>query len=475
MRKSTYHILDALSRNIFTLLYNYSKTLSAIHFIYLLQMKFRWTHDQTTWTKPLDRLSRPWSAVQDASQVGWTKRGAVGSGEIRRYRPRTAQGGKGGFVAKVVGVDVAQLKPAQRLAVDALARGDAADLTRARYQELTGVSRSQAAYDLAELVEARLLVRVGAGRATRYRLATATESGRRRWTDERIRAELSSFCADRTTWPSAAEFRSAGRSDLYVAASRYGGIGFWAAELGFPRERTTAAAPPSRRRLVLAIAAALVFALGAGAGALALRAHHSTSQQSVARSQGTEAAAAPVSFLADVRSLRRARAAGFAAQAAARTAAASHVALVLRAARGSSWISVRSAAGRLLAERTLAAGAQMRLRGTALWVRLGTAANVDLSTNGSRLHPLPSRAAVVVVTPRGIRVAEWAPAPAPTPPAAPVLVASHNPPPAPPPPPAAPAPLPKPAKTAPPPPPPPATVPERTGAGSSWPTPLPPP
>src|ERR687888_346749 len=101
----------------------------------------------------------------------------------------------------------AELKPAQQAALGALASGDATDLTRARYEELTGVSRSQAAYDLAELVEAGLLVRVGAGRATRYRLAAAGESGRRRWTHERIRTELSSFCADRMTWPSAAEFR----------------------------------------------------------------------------------------------------------------------------------------------------------------------------------------------------------------------------------------------------------------------------
>src|SRR5919198_410792 len=127
----------------------------------------------------------------------------------------------------------AELKPAQQAALGALASGDATDLTRARYEELTGVSRSQAAYDLAELVEAGLLVRVGAGRATRYRLAAAGESGRRRWTDERIRTELSSFCADRMTWPSAAEVRSAGRSDLYVAASRYGGDGVFVGGRGF--------------------------------------------------------------------------------------------------------------------------------------------------------------------------------------------------------------------------------------------------
>ena len=93
--------------------------------------------------------------------------------------------------------EAGQLKPAQQLALGALARIDATDLTRARYQEFTGVSRSQAAYDLAELVEAGLLVRIGAGRATRYHLPPANDSGRRRWTDGRIRTELSAFCSDR--------------------------------------------------------------------------------------------------------------------------------------------------------------------------------------------------------------------------------------------------------------------------------------
>jgi Domain of unknown function (DUF4115) len=355
---------------------------------------------------------------------------------------------------------VAQLKPSQRLALDSLARADAPDLTRARYQELTGVSRSQAAYDLAELVEAGLLVRVGGGRATRYRLPHAGDSGRRRWTDERIRTELASFCADQTTWPSAAEFKAAGRSDLYVAASRYGGIRFWAAELGFPRaERRRATTPLLPRRAALAVAVVLAFALGAGVAALALRAHrHPVAAPAAPKAQSR----APASYLVDVRTLRRARVAGFAAQ---RAAASSRVEAVLRASRGDSWISVRTGAGRLLVERVLAAGSEIRLHGTALRIRLGIAGNVDLATNGSRLHALPARAAIVVVTRRGMRVAEWTPPPA----AAPVLVSRS---PAPPPPPAAPAPLPKPAKPTPPPPPAAATqAPKRSQSG--WPSPLP--
>jgi hypothetical protein len=119
----------------------------------------------------------------------------------------------------------------------------------------------------------------------------------------------------------------------------------------------------------------------------------------------------------------------------------------------------------LLAERTLAAGSAIRLHGTALWLRLGVAANVDLSANGSRARPLPSRAAVVVVTPRGMRVTEWTPQQA-----APELAVSHvSPAPAPA---SAPAPRPK-AKPKPKPAPAPAKPVARTDTGSGWPTPLP--
>jgi hypothetical protein len=149
-----------------------------------------------------------------------------------------------------------ELKPMQERALNVLREDGSELLTRARYQEITGVSRSQAAYDLAELVEAGILVRLGGGRATRYRLTTPArparpsepsrpeQHGKRRWTNERIRAELERFCAKRKTWPSPAEFRAAGHSDLYIAASRYGGVGFWASELGFSRPGRTE--PPTR-------------------------------------------------------------------------------------------------------------------------------------------------------------------------------------------------------------------------------------
>jgi len=145
-----------------------------------------------------------------------------------------------------------ELKATQERVLSALRADPATPLTRARYQGIAGVSRSQAAYDLAELVEAGILERVGAGPATRYRLVDSHPDDRRRWTNERIRAALQEFCAERETWPSAREFKEAERHDLYVAASRYGGVAFWAKELGFAHTArppaATRASPPRRPR-----------------------------------------------------------------------------------------------------------------------------------------------------------------------------------------------------------------------------------
>jgi hypothetical protein len=141
-----------------------------------------------------------------------------------------------------------ELKPAQQRVLGVLKSEGTARLTRARYEELSGVSRSQAAYDLAELVENGILERLGSGRATRYRIVhlnTPGGGGRRRWTQERIRAALDEFCAGHDAWPTAAEFKQAGRFDLYVAASRYGGIRFWTSELGLTREPQPA--PPTEK------------------------------------------------------------------------------------------------------------------------------------------------------------------------------------------------------------------------------------
>ncbi len=70
--------------------------------------------------------------------------------------------------------------------------------------------------------------------------------GPRRWTDERIRAELEEFCRGRTTWPTEREFLAAGKSPLYNAACHYGGTPHWAAELGLVRTRRYASAPGSQ-------------------------------------------------------------------------------------------------------------------------------------------------------------------------------------------------------------------------------------
>jgi len=164
-----------------------------------------------------------------------------------------------------------ELKPAQRRALLALESEPGASLTRNEYERLTGAGRSQAASDLSDLVSAGLLVRVGGGRSTRYVLAHEPAS-QRRWTPDRIRRELGTFCADRSTWPTAREFKTAGRTDLYVAASRYGGVAHWANELGLERiDRSRTAATRARvpRRTRSAWALAGAFASGALAAAAA--------------------------------------------------------------------------------------------------------------------------------------------------------------------------------------------------------------
>src|SRR5215210_738225 len=145
-----------------------------------------------------------------------------------------SEASRGGPVPQRASNGRVEFKPAQKRVLAVLAEDGSGRLTRGRYEQIAGVSRSQAAYDLAELVDAGILERVGGGRATTYRLVRRVRStGQRHWTNERIRAALVDFCAQRKTWPSASEFKADGRSDLYVAASRYGGIGFWASELGF--------------------------------------------------------------------------------------------------------------------------------------------------------------------------------------------------------------------------------------------------
>lgn len=134
-----------------------------------------------------------------------------------------------------------QLSRNQEQAVAALTTGGRSKISRADYEGLAGVKRTQAKGDLAGLVKAGILRLLGSGPSTRYRLAIQTSagggSGRRRgpartWTDDRIRAELEAFLDGRTDWPAPSEFRSAGKMGLYQAASRNGGIARWIAEVG---------------------------------------------------------------------------------------------------------------------------------------------------------------------------------------------------------------------------------------------------
>jgi hypothetical protein len=155
---------------------------------------------------------------------------------------------------------MSDLKPAQRRALLALESERGIFLTRSEYERITGVGRSQAAYDLSELVKAGRLIRVGGGRSTRYVLAHESAS-QRHWTSDRIRHELEAFCRGRSAWPTASEFKAAGRGDLYVAASRYGGVAHWASELGLHRFGRLNAArtrpAPLRSRLAWGFAGAL--------------------------------------------------------------------------------------------------------------------------------------------------------------------------------------------------------------------------
>jgi hypothetical protein len=257
-------------------------------YVFYCEQKIYWTKREIDWTKarssPMGLGSRALDACKAAISaggrfLGGSCRDISGAylGRGRRalaaaistlglpavwWSGRTSRQGRG-TVPQEAATGRLHLKPAQQRVLEALASRDSAELTRGQYQEIAGVSRSQAAYDLAELVEAGVLERLGGGRATRYRpVRKKSHAGQRRWTTERIRTELAEFCAGQKEWPSAGAFKAAGRADLYVAASRYGGIGFWAVELGYARPGRAASARPPETPLGRKLA-------WAGAGALA--------------------------------------------------------------------------------------------------------------------------------------------------------------------------------------------------------------
>jgi hypothetical protein len=287
--------------------------LVSVVFLDDLRSRFYWTKGPGYWTRARLTLSsmgfgdggRCKTTISASAQAltGWLPEldafrgrfpGRTGKSAVS-YERKLRRWGESFLPRAAVGP--IQLKPTQQRAVAALTAEPGSELTRSEYEQLADVSRSQAAYDLAELVEAGILERVGQGRATRYRLAR--EGGtQRHWTDDRIRAELDAFCADRETWPSAADFKRAGRGDLYVAASRYGGITHWAELLGFARSPrgATAVPPPSpiRTKLKWAGAGALAaLGLAATAGAILVSFdRHGTSQ-------ATRAARPPESVLSE--------------------------------------------------------------------------------------------------------------------------------------------------------------------------------
>jgi HAMP domain-containing protein/DNA-binding transcriptional ArsR family regulator len=254
---------------------------------------FNWTESRGPWTKPLQRLADKRieacerckevfaiarrSALGAATGISDAYRGrllpavgercsALGESAISCIR-RTRRRGRA-RVPEDAAIGRTQLKHTQERALAALTTAGSKQLSRGEYEKLTGVSRSQAAYDLAELVEAGILRRVGAGRATRYRLAREG-GGHRHWTNDRIHTELKAFCAGRQTWPSAAAFKASGRGDLYVAASRYGGIRHWAEALGYPRPGRVPTPEPQSPSLRGKLAWAAAGTLAAAAGALA--------------------------------------------------------------------------------------------------------------------------------------------------------------------------------------------------------------
>jgi cytoskeletal protein RodZ len=65
--------------------------------------------------------------------------------------------------------------------------------------------------------------------------------------------------------------------------------------------------------------------------------------------------------------------------------------MVITATRGDCWLEARegSAAGKVLSEGILEQGQSVSLKGRLIWLRLGAAANVDVTVNG-KPRPLPA-------------------------------------------------------------------------------------
>lgn len=295
------------------------------------------------------------------------------------------------------------LKPAQEHVLATLSGGEDEYFGRADYEAIAHVSRSQAAYDLADLVKLGLVERVGSGRGTRYRIVPARGGRRRKWTPDRIRDELEDFCDEIGGWPRAAEFKETDRGDLYLAASRYGGIEHWAEELGFREpesepEPVVSSSPSRLGRMArttraLVLAALLAFGLGLLSGSLTPADRSAAVAKAPMRTPADAVAGGPV----------------------AERQSPTGIALRLAAAGGGSWVSVRrgSGDGKVVWQGTLARGKALQLHGRRLWLRLGAPENLNARLDGKRVG-LPEGTSTLVATRSGLRVLSSPPSPPPT-------------------------------------------------------------
>lgn len=133
-----------------------------------------------------------------------------------------------------------RLTASQERALASLRLSGRREFTRRDYEHAANVARSAAGQDLKQLVRHGVLVPRGTGPGARYAFAadlgdaTARQTHGRpaKWTDTKIDRELRAFVTGTGRWPSAEEFRAAGKGPLYAAASRAGGIARWRRVLG---------------------------------------------------------------------------------------------------------------------------------------------------------------------------------------------------------------------------------------------------
>ena len=133
-----------------------------------------------------------------------------------------------------------QLSGSQQRALTALRLQGRHEFSRREYEAAGGVRKTAAGDDLRQLTLHGLLRVRGTGPHTRYVFPGALPDQRRataagrppKWTEATIEAELRAFLEGKPDWPSHEEFRKAGKSSLYTAMSRVGGIARWRGIVG---------------------------------------------------------------------------------------------------------------------------------------------------------------------------------------------------------------------------------------------------